>query len=172
MILLGGYFLSIVGANKSSFSYTLVLALFFSWLGDCFLILKEEKLFFMLGLGAFLLAHIAYIFSFNKFKKVVDYPTILSLGVVFISYTLMLMFVLWAGLEEMKVPVIFYAIVLTLMGTIGVVRNLKINSLPVIGVILFVISDSIIAYTKFVDPLYLSGFGTVPLSVSVEVFHN
>ena len=158
MILLAGYFLSIVGAIKNSFAYVLGLALFFSWLGDCFLIFKQDKLFFILGLAAFLVAHIAYIITFYKFKKVISSLTIFSIVAVFVFYTLMLMYMLWPELGEMLVPVILYAIVLTLMGITGVVRNLRVNKLPVIGVMLFVVSDSLIAYTKFVEPLYLGGF--------------
>ena len=157
MVLLAGYFLSIVNTQKGNLKYVLLLALFFSWLGDCFLIYKEDTLFFMLGLGSFLLAHIAYIVSFIKFKKVITYPAITSLVVVFIIYTLVLMYVLWSGLGQMKIPVVIYAIVLTLMGITGVVHNIRVNILPVIGVVLFIISDSLIAYTKFVGPLYVSG---------------
>jgi uncharacterized membrane protein YhhN len=64
MILLGLYYFTASAKGKER---TLILpALFFSWLGDLLLLRDNQPLFFMLGLGAFLTAHIFYILYFLR----------------------------------------------------------------------------------------------------------
>ena len=55
MITLGLYYLA--SHDRYRRSYLLICAILFSFLGDVFL-LFEEEMFFMLGLGSFLLAHL------------------------------------------------------------------------------------------------------------------
>ena len=58
--LTGLLFVSIPDRRSVIFNWTLV-ALFFSWLGDIFLIFQDSgSQFFLLGLGAFLLAQLTY----------------------------------------------------------------------------------------------------------------
>ena len=57
----------------SRFSKLILLALFFSFLGDSLLMLVEvfaqSDLFFLLGLSAFLLGHLFYITAFSAYKS-------------------------------------------------------------------------------------------------------
>jgi uncharacterized membrane protein YhhN len=68
---------------------------------------------------------------------------------------------LYAGLAEMKLPVILYAIIILIMLTAAINRIDKVNKisyyLVLSGAILFVISDSSIAITKFSHPFKSSG---------------
>lgn len=157
MILLAGYFISLLGNHSTKLKRLILVALLFSWFGDTFLMFDgTNPLFFILGLSSFLIAHIAYIISFNKFDNAIKSGVIILVLVLFISYSLILIYLLWPGLNDMKTPVVLYAIVLTLMGFLGVVKNLQISNLVVIGVVLFIISDSLLAYTKFVEPINFS----------------
>jgi uncharacterized membrane protein YhhN len=65
MVWITVYFL--LNARKRSFRAGVLIAFFFSWVGDLLLMLTGEgdsELFFYLGLGAFFLAQVVYIFVF------------------------------------------------------------------------------------------------------------
>ena len=71
MILLGAYFISQTRNIKSPLKKWILIALFFSWAGDVVLMFQESKsIFFMLGLVAFLFAHIFYIFFFHNIRVI------------------------------------------------------------------------------------------------------
>lgn len=133
----------------------LYIALFFSLLGDVFLMFGGE-LYFMLGLGSFLLAHVFYIllfrnqFNFSLFK-----------AVPFAAATFGYFLFIKDGIDQnLLIPVGVYCIVITLMGIFAAGRktnNLSYN-LVLIGSILFIISDSLIAFNKFYSPLPASSF--------------
>ncbi len=157
MILLGGYFVSKVGNLNNKLKYLVVAALIGSWFGDTFLMFQDyNSMFFIFGLGSFLIAHLAYIMAFYKFKGKKNQVVLISTSLFFAAYSLNLLLALWPGLNDMLIPVIVYAFVLTVMGIIGVVRNYGISILIVLGAILFIISDSLIAYNKFVEPVIYS----------------
>ncbi|HLO82440.1 MAG TPA: lysoplasmalogenase family protein, partial [Chitinophagaceae bacterium] len=53
--------------NKTMFSRLIIAALFFSWLGDIFLMFDHiDSLYFILGLSCFLTTHILYIIYFLR----------------------------------------------------------------------------------------------------------
>ena len=134
MILLGGYFIALVGGVNNKLKVFLLIALVGSWFGDTFLMLQgTNPSFFIFGLGSFLLAHIAYILAFAKFDAALPTSGVIITSVLFFGYSLLLSYVLWSGLGEMKIPVILYAFVLTMMGIYGVVKNFRISNLVVIG---------------------------------------
>ena len=61
-----GYFYSEINTVSPPLKKWIYLALFFSWAGDVLLMFQGMKaLFFLLGLSAFLLAHIFYILFFH-----------------------------------------------------------------------------------------------------------
>src|SRR6476619_5029708 len=60
------YFLFNTKNTATGLKKWILAALFFSWAGDCLLLFEEkDKLFFLAGLSAFLLAHIFYIVFFH-----------------------------------------------------------------------------------------------------------
>ena len=133
----------------------LYIALFFSLLGDVFLMFSGE-LNFILGLGSFLLAHVFYILLFkNQFKFS------LFSALPFASATFSYFLFIKSGIDQnLLIPVGIYCIVITLMGIFAAARNTNIMSynLVLIGSILFIISDSLIAFNKFYSPLTASSF--------------
>ena len=64
---LGGAFWIQSRNNLNSFAKLMLTGFFFSWIGDTLLIFEpKHPVFFMLGLGAFLITHILYILAFTK----------------------------------------------------------------------------------------------------------
>jgi uncharacterized membrane protein YhhN len=133
----------------------LLLALFFSWLGDIILMFSNKNLF-VFGLGSFLITHLIYIFIFVKKAKT---PNFHSLGLILIP--LAFYFLIYQHVPlDFKIPVMLYFLVITTMVTVVSFRNLqeKGNKAIFLGAILFVISDAILAYNKFVVDLPFSTF--------------
>lgn len=130
----------------------MLLALTFSLLGDILLMFDEVSVnFFLTGLISFLLAHIFYILVFlekkNNLKKPLPFITVL------IIYAFGIFYVLKDGLENMLIPVVIYMLAILTMAVTaafrkGNVSNLSYN-LVFVGVLLFLISDSILAVNKF-----------------------
>lgn len=136
--------------------------LFFSWLGDILLTINTPT-FFMLGLTSFLITHICYIIYFIRLKGhkssfLKQRPIML---LVIIAYLVELLHILWPGLGGMKGPVIIYAIVISTMFSAAAWQYEKIENRPalffIIGSFLFVLSDSILAISKFVHPFSYGG---------------
>jgi len=131
----------------------LYFELFFSLLGDVFLMFSGEK-FFMMGLGSFLLAHVFYILLFKtefKFQPLKTLPFVIITSAYFL--------IIKPGIDQnLILPVLAYCVVITLMGIFASNRITNRTSYItiLIGSILFVISDSLIAFNKFYAPLPMS----------------
>jgi uncharacterized membrane protein YhhN len=140
-----------------------ISAFFFSWMGDVFLMFDEKNpLFFMLGLASFLIAHIIYIFSFYKLaekKSGISIKNILK-GTPFYGLALLIFYLLYPNLNELKIPVLIYTLVISTMVVFALNLNKKIiNSgwqMIFSGAIFFMISDSALAFNKFYSPVPLS----------------
>jgi len=132
-------------------------ALIFSWVGDVALLFDEKYPFlFMVGLGGFLIAHIQYIILFIKSAQKVQFTKGITPFVIVLmfGYTMFLIQLLWPHLGELQIPVFVYATVLMLMGVFAVSRQVDNGKLLVIlGAVLFVTSDSILAINKFYSPI-------------------
>jgi len=148
-----------VSNQQSSLRYWVVAALFFSWVGDVFLMIPETaNLYFMAGLASFLLAHILYIIFFIRIRsnRLPTPPWRIGIIVLIAAYTISLYIFLLPHLGNLTIPVAFYAI------TISVMLLMAIHALPldkqsssygfIIGAILFVASDSLLAMNKFNQP--------------------
>ncbi len=156
MVFLAGYFIS---QSNTQHSVWVLLALIFSWLGDGFLMYQHVKpIYFMLGLGSFLLAHVSYMVRFSFFKTVVPIKLALIGVGVCILYGGVLLMQLWPGLGGLKLPVVSYAWVLMAMGSMAFLKTWRSQSIITLGALLFIISDSLIAYDKFVQPITASRF--------------
>lgn len=160
MPLLALFLVSKVKSNNK----LILSALFFSWLGDIFLMFPRneyseqmQKLLFIFGLASFLIAHVFYIFTFlneiNSVKKVsliVENPYLVLPFLVFLFF---LLYFLFPYLKDMKLPVVVYGSIINLMALMALNRkNLVIASsfyLVFIGALLFMISDTTIAVNVF-----------------------
>jgi len=134
------------------------MALAFSSLGDALLDLDPEHLFIK-GLLAFLVAHLIYILLFVRNW---DWPLKpkgwqLALVAAVLIYSLLLSQWLAPSLGAVAGPVMVYVCVITLMAVSAILAGF---SKPWVcsGVILFLISDSILAVDKFKGSMPLAGF--------------
>ena len=147
--------------HPATFSRVLLTGLIFSIAGDTFLMFVNPRAeqFFLLGLGSFLVTHLFYITAFSK------YPVFKN-GIVwkkrwlvapFLIYLASFSWFIWEELPDaFKMPVIVYALVITLMAASCLNLNGRASQFAFrilfSGAVLFVISDSIIALKKFKFP--------------------
>jgi uncharacterized membrane protein YhhN len=168
IISLLGYFIVSTRQISSALRNYIRGALIFSWLGDVLLMFdSKSSLFFITGLTAFLIAHIFYIYSFNKIrtKEAVKGNFLLLLPAV--VYYSSLIYLLNPHLGDMKLPVIAYGFIITAMLLAALhllfIKNKKAGQLIAAGAILFVVSDSLLAINKFYAPFENAGI-TIMLS--------
>jgi len=151
MISLLVYYLSSV--NKNSYLY--IGAVIFSFLGDVFLLFDAE-IFFMLGLVAFLIAHLFFIKMVLKLLKKSSVNKKIIASVPFVISFSALLFLLKDSLGEMVIPVVIYGMVISVFGAIALLNNLISKSKSSLylfsGAVFFVISDSLLAINKFYQP--------------------
>ena len=143
----------------------LFYALTFSWLGDILLLFVfKDSLFFILGLVAFLIAHIFYVILFLKeLKKSNGKFHVKQPGLTIIAlYIIAFYAFLGPGLGDMKIPVIVYAFVIGFMLYVAYIlfpNWTKPSALFLLtGALSFVISDSLLAVNKFYAPFPNAGF--------------
>lgn len=153
-----GLFFLVSNETNNKQKAGIFLALFFSWLGDVFLLFEtKHELFFIAGLSAFLLAHLFYIFVFKLDVK--QYHLLKSkpyLPLILLMYLAGFFYLLQPNLNELLLPVSVYASIICAMLLFAVLRYKQVNQksfhLISIGAILFVLSDSVIAINKFLMP--------------------
>ena len=148
MITLFWYYYS----NTKQLNKYFVLGLFFSFLGDL-LLLGTGEVYFIFGLLFFLIAHVFYIIMVLSFIQTRKFKDFIMAGVPFLLLFLVLMNILFAGLGAMKIPVIIYAMTISFFGIVSLLLYLqsktKISLLLLVGVLIFIRSDTILALNLF-----------------------
>ncbi|MBX2946393.1 MAG: lysoplasmalogenase [Cyclobacteriaceae bacterium] len=166
LLLLLAYYYFTLREQGGAPSFMVVGALIFSWGGDV-LLMKQGELFFMLGLISFLVAHVFYIFVFRQFRNDDETSSLQGLQRVRFAFPIILygsglVVILYSSLGDMTVPVLIYAAVLTLMVLNALFRFGRTSAASFAyvfgGAILFMMSDSLLAVDKFLEPVPLSGF--------------
>jgi uncharacterized membrane protein YhhN len=154
MPVLAIYLLVQTRSVQSNLKPWILLALFFSWIGDILLLFEQQKsIFFLLGLSAFLLAQVCYIFFFHgiRMREYIRGNELLLLLVL--VYYAILISILSPYLGKMKLPVQIYGVVLSFMWMLAMHTILgkkkRAGLWMIIGAILFVTSDSLLAFNKF-----------------------
>lgn len=165
-LLLPFLLLTVYYAERFPTKKILLLALTFSWIGDVILMFADKgELYFIFGLIAFLLSHLVYIVLFSKQVPTENHTNkaILWIGIVAILVYLALMLVtLLPSLGDLRIPIVVYAFVISTMlfyafkGSLNWVKPAK--NYILLGAIIFVSSDSILAFDKFYSPIPPSNF--------------
>jgi uncharacterized membrane protein YhhN len=164
--------------GKYNFFYKAIqFGLFFSWIGDIALMFDEQiPILFVVGLAAFLIAHLGYSLGFIKNIKAsaVAMPMgkAVATAIPFVVFTGCFFFYMKDGLPaELFIPVLAYTVVISVMGITAALRHGHVEQKTyrwiLWGAILFILSDCVIAINKFVIDfeydailnmaLYLSG---------------
>ena len=154
LLMLIGFYLSTANPRNS----TLLKALLFCWVGDFMIMFaSRDEIYFILGLIAFLIGHLFYIFTFKQLvwqqpstllptqRARYLFPIVLT-GTGLIT-------ILYPGLGSLRIPVIIYAVVLMIMVSFALLRMSRTTSASFlwafIGAVLFMVSDSLLAINKF-----------------------
>lgn len=134
-----------------------VFALFFSFLGDVFLLDKNG--YFLLGIGSFLITQTLFIkIIISQLRKVAIHQIFIS-TLPFAIYFTVLIFKIKDNLNELLIPVVIYGITISVFGMVSLlyylINKTKKSQLLLAGAILFIASDSMIALNKFHEPKFM-----------------
>ena len=157
-----GYFNSQVKEITKGTAKWVLLSLLFSLLGDVLLIFQDDNpVFFLLGLSAFLAAHIFYIIFFHKVRVEAKVKSNPWLSVPVVIYYAALINLLSSHLADMKIPVLIYGVVISFMFMLAMhmlfIKNKAAGKCMMMGAFLFVMSDSILAINKFYQSFEAAG---------------
>jgi uncharacterized membrane protein YhhN len=101
----------------------------------------------------FLIAHVFYIIMVLRLIPARKPKNFIMASVPFLLLFLILMNILFAGLGSMKIPVIIYAMTISFFGIVSLLLYLetktKISLILLVGVLIFISSDSILALNLF-----------------------
>ncbi|MFI5132837.1 MAG: lysoplasmalogenase [Chitinophagales bacterium] len=154
VIVLAGYFLTLTKIWQNNLKRWILAALLFSWVGDVLLLFEPRaSIFFLLGLSAFLLAHIFYITLFHNIRLKENVKSNWLLLLVVVVYYAILITILSPYLGNMKLPVRIYGIFISFMFMLAMhmlfIKNKIAGRWMMLGALLFVASDSLLAINKF-----------------------
>ena len=167
-------YLRFVRGHWNRFHSMIIIALIFSWIGDITLQLTQFKeSFFLIGVGCFLIAQLIYMVTFFTtpgensvfFRKI-------YLVVPVVLYGMGILWLLYDGLGDMKLPVTIYTMVIMTMLLAAINREKKVNKqsflLVLAGAIIFVVSDSILAINKFAQPFELGRIASMTSYITAQ----
>ena len=137
---------------------------------------------FIQGLASFLVAHIFYVIAFN------NYSVITEISHSQPKWQLILPFIVYGGLVyqylsenlgKLKIPVVIYISVISLMGISALNRMIQINDTSsyyaLAGALIFIISDTILSINKFkskfiqAEFLLLTTYYTAQLLIALSI---
>jgi len=196
MILLFAFYMQSVGGNWSKLHKFIAASLVFAWFGDVALMfvpksaddltlmgLPKNPNFFLVGLAAFLVAHMLYAIAFGDVSNKTKAPILrrkfwVAIPLLFYMVTLLYFLVpAIAGNELTKPflgPVIIYSAAIATMVAFALNRYGRVNdksfALVFGGALLFMFSDSIIAINKFIYPFASSGIFIMALYIAGQYF--
>ena len=146
---------------KSYFDRWVIGAFTFAFYGDVLLIKGKQELFFLLGVGAFAVCHIIYIYLFrintgsrNDFFRQILKQKFSSAAILLISLAAYIL--LFPKLGAMNIPVLIYIALICTMALAASTRRKYTSKrdywLGVSGAVIFMASDAILAIDKFFIP--------------------
>lgn len=143
----------VVGWPETTFAGLVTVGIAFSLLGDIAL-LGSSKTAFLIGLGMFLLAHLAYVVAFIGVAQLSW--GVLPVVVVVVIATASTVRAIWVGAAEVRWPAFAYAVVISVMvvsaaATLG--GPLRAAPFAAVGAALFYLSDSSLARNLFAKPI-------------------
>jgi uncharacterized membrane protein YhhN len=118
---------------------------------------------FIAGLVSFLLAHVAYIIGINQIPPALNLPAIIIAVMValvwFRHYRIIAASLVSSGQSHLQIPVLIYSLVIStmLLSALLTLTGEAWATAPALflstGALLFFISDTLLAWNKFVRPL-------------------
>lgn len=140
-----GFYITVERRQSNAF----VLAMIFALLGDVFLMFKGDD-FFLIGLLCFMLMQLLYTYLFSR-EGSNDNKRLMLISGPLVLLTVGIISLLWNDLGDLRIPVLVYAMAITAMVISAIYRKntMKGYSAVVFGVVLFLISDAVLAISKF-----------------------
>jgi uncharacterized membrane protein YhhN len=149
-----------------AYYHYLFVGLIFCLIGDVCLALPQKKAF-TVGLVAFLVGHVLYIFSFSSLTPIHDWISA-WLSIIFCMSALIFLW-LRPHLKSMLIPVLLYILVITVMvsgaGVVFWESSFQISGrvFILIGSLCFYFSDVFVARDKFIKVEYRNQLLGLPL---------
>ncbi len=130
--------------------WAFVVALGFSMLGDIFLMLPSDR--FIFGVGAFFVAHVAYVVGLrmDSSAAVSLVAGVLVVGAFAITVGRHIVLAVRRESPELATPVSAYVAVISVMVASAIATK---NPYAAVGAVIFMASDTLIAWNRFVQPL-------------------
>ena len=131
-----------IRGNLSVYGLAIIAGIVFSLVGDVAMMLPKKRI--VIGMGAFLVAHIAYIISFSSGTTTISNTWLL---LPFFFYALIMGWIVLPRADKLKLPVGIYEMAIMLMAWRALERMLQTGNTSAVlafaGAVLFVISDSL-----------------------------
>ena len=156
--------------TAANFLTVALVAIVFSWLGDIFLIRKDEPKFFRLGLVAFLLSHVFYTVTLVLMTHGLQIPAlIVSTAAALVAEVLLPKII--NPPKAMKGAVIVYGVVILAMSVCAfqyMLSGLSLGSVLLFaGSLVFVFSDVLMTYLAFgKKPKYFNAITMLPYIIA------
>ena len=106
--------------NVSVYGLAIIAGIVFSLVGDAAMMLPRKRI--VIGMGAFLVAHVAYIISFSSGTSVI---TNVWLLILFLIYLLIMGWTVLPHAGKLKLPVAIYEVAIMLMAWRALERMLQ-----------------------------------------------
>ena len=132
------------------YRFAIAAGLIISLAGDVFMMLRKKR--FLEGLICFLVAQVLYT---SAFLSGIRLEFSFWPSVPLLIWTVLVVFILYPHLGKMRIPVIIYVLVIITMARAALERSIQLPgtaALAAAGGVLFVLSDSILAFDRFVRP--------------------
>ena len=144
--------LGLVGVPETRFAWLVGAGIVLSVIGDVAL-LGEGNRAFLVGLAAFLLAHVAYVIAFIGVAAFS--PVVALVALVVVASTTIMLRTIWKGAAGLHGPTIAYGAVISAMvvsasATVG--GPLRWGGAAAVGAVLFYASDASLALNRFRRP--------------------
>jgi uncharacterized membrane protein YhhN len=163
MLILSSWFFFNSRRVGDRFTLLIQAGIFFSWVGDVALMMQgQDSYYFLIGLGAFMIAHLCYALAFGLNIAEVGMggnilvPLVLSTGLAAFGFFFAYDLIPYVD-ATVVIPVVIYACAITLMGVTAAFRfsrtYMRSFALVMAGAVLFIASDSILAVNRFMKPL-------------------
>ena len=141
-------------ASSKSPNKLYLFALLFSFAGD--VLLLDKMNLFLYGIAAFLVTQIIYVYLFSKGLKNSSPKQKTLAFAPFLIFFITLIGILRTGLQDFFIPVVVYGMAISVFGAVSLLKFLvnkdATSKRLLIGAVLFIISDSMIALHKFEAP--------------------
>src|SRR5271157_5460224 len=136
-------------SRKDRYSLWISIGLLFSLVGDILLLRPDH--FFLQGLSAFLLTHIAYLIAFTRDAH---FPARRGVWILYLLFAAFCNFLLFSRLPAgLRFPVAVYSVFLVSMAAQAMGRSFLMRTsaarLAAVGALLFVLSDGLLAFNRF-----------------------